>query len=426
MYWRLGLGGEVKALLELYLSCPRFSVSQEGVMHRWSPIHHREHQEQLRAFLSRGPFFIADGHHRWQAVRQVGLSHYLVYISAQDDPSLYIAPTHRFLQVEEAEVLRQLEPYFELRVAAARIPLWAEVQGLRHAIGVVAPGGRSWTARLRPAFWSYLHTQPLVHWLHAWVLSAYPAAQIAFSREPGPLVEAATRGEGWAFLLPPLELPYMLRLPSRARPCLLRLPTFSRKSSAVYVSTMQVILVSASPRRRALLELLGWKVQVQPTQVSEAGLEYLAPPQQAMALAARKVAALPTPLPEGTLAIAADTLVVHAGTVLGKPTSPEEAAQFLRRLSGTWHSVYTGVALATAERLWLFYEHTAVRFHTLPPALIERYIASGAPFDKAGGYGAQDLIGVAGIAEIHGDFYNVMGLPVQKLVQYIHAIFGAV
>ncbi len=213
-----GAWGEISALLELYLSCPRFSVSQGGVMHRWSPIHHRGHQEQLRALLGEGPFLIADGHHRWQAVRQSGLSHYLVYVSPQEDPSLYIAPTHRFLGVERAEVLQQLEPYFELRTAAARVPLWAEVQGLRHAIGVVAPGGRSWTARLRPTYWSYLTSQPLVHWLHVWVLSKYSPSQISFSREPVPLLEAATRGEGWAFLLPPLPLPYVLQAASQGTP----------------------------------------------------------------------------------------------------------------------------------------------------------------------------------------------------------------
>ncbi len=189
---------------------------------------------------------------------------------------------------------------------------------------------------------------------------------------------------------------------------------------------MRVILASASPRRRALLELLGWEVEVRPTHASEIGLELLAPAEQAMALAARKVAALLPHLPADVPAIAADTLVVHSGSVLGKPTSPEEAAQFLYRLSGSWHSVYTGVALAVGQRLWLFYEHTAVRFHALSPSVVERYIASGAPFDKAGGYGAQDLIGLVGIAEIHGDFYNVMGLPVQKLAQYVQAIVGTV
>lgn len=213
-----GAWGEISTLLELYLSCPRFSTSQEGVMHRWSPIHHRGHQAQIQALLHEGPFLIADGHHRWQAIREVGLSHYLVFLSAQEDPSLYIAPTHRFLQGEGKEILLRLEPYFDLRPAAARIPLWAEVQGLRHAIGVVAPDGFSWTARLRPSYWAALQTHPLVHWLHAWVLSEYPDAQIRFSREPVPLVEAAHRGEGWAFLLPPLQLPYVQQAALQGNP----------------------------------------------------------------------------------------------------------------------------------------------------------------------------------------------------------------
>lgn len=187
---------------------------------------------------------------------------------------------------------------------------------------------------------------------------------------------------------------------------------------------MKLVLASASPRRKALLSLLPWPVAVRPTHVPEDGLEHLPPAQQAMALAVRKVSPLlPTLLPE-EIAIAADTLVVLEGTRLGKPQTPAEAEQFLRRLSGRWHTVYTGVAIATTHRLWTFYEETAVRFRSLPDALIKAYIETGSPMDKAGGYGAQDLIGVAGIAEIIGDFYNVMGLPMQKLTLFLERLLG--
>ncbi|MCS7188570.1 MAG: Maf family protein [Bacteroidia bacterium] len=187
---------------------------------------------------------------------------------------------------------------------------------------------------------------------------------------------------------------------------------------------MKVILASASPRRKALLSLLGWKVEVRPTQVSEEGFLDLPPRERAMSLAARKISALIPVLNRDEVGIAADTLVYHAGQVLGKPANQEEARALLRRLSGEWHQVYTGLAVATWERLWLFVEETAVRFHRLSEELIEIYLASGSYVDKAGGYGAQDFIGLVGIAEIRGDFYNVMGLPVQRLLQFWYQTFG--
>ncbi|GIV23154.1 MAG: Maf family protein [Bacteroidia bacterium] len=188
---------------------------------------------------------------------------------------------------------------------------------------------------------------------------------------------------------------------------------------------MKIVLASASPRRKALLSLLPWPVEVRPTHVPEDGLDHLSPAQQAMALAARKVSPLLPTLLQEEVAIAADTLVILEGTRLGKPQTSEEAEQFLRRLSGRWHTVYTGVAVATTRHLWTFYEETGVRFRPLPDALIKVYIETGSSMDKAGGYGAQDLIGVAGIEQIIGDFYTVMGLPVQKLTLFLERLFGA-
>ncbi|GIV25438.1 MAG: septum formation protein Maf [Bacteroidia bacterium] len=185
-----------------------------------------------------------------------------------------------------------------------------------------------------------------------------------------------------------------------------------------------MILVSASPRRKELLERLGWPVEVRPAAVQEEDYPPLEPAQVAMCLAARKVAAAWPTLAEEEVALAADTLVVWEGRILGKPSTLDEAAAFLRGLSGKLHEVYTGVALATLSRTWLLYERTVVRFHPLSEELIQTYLRVSPPLDKAGAYGAQDLIGLAGIAEIHGDFYNVMGLPVQKLVQYWLRVFG--
>ncbi|MEN3040357.1 MAG: Maf family protein [Bacteroidia bacterium] len=187
---------------------------------------------------------------------------------------------------------------------------------------------------------------------------------------------------------------------------------------------MRVILVSASPRRRALLELLGWKVELRPPAVDESLTPGLPPHQQAMILAVRKLSAILPSLAPEEVALAADTMVVHAGEVLGKPHDEIEARQFLKRLSGDWHTVYTGVAVGTIHRTWCFYEETAVRFHPLSEALISHYVQTTPPLDKAGAYGAQDLIGLIGIAEIKGDFYNVMGLPVQRIARFWEKTFG--
>jgi septum formation protein len=143
-----------------------------------------------------------------------------------------------------------------------------------------------------------------------------------------------------------------------------------------------------------------------------------------MALAARKVARLLPTLSPVEIAIAADTIVVHKGEILGKPADLAQARAFLLRLSGDWHTVHTGVAVAHAQRCWLFYETTHVRFHPLDPALIDFYLQTSPPLDKAGAYGAQDLIGMTGIAEIVGDFYNVVGLPIQKLTQFWYRTLG--
>jgi septum formation protein len=176
----------------------------------------------------------------------------------------------------------------------------------------------------------------------------------------------------------------------------------------------KVILVSRSPRRQALIRVLGHVVEVMEPPDEEGGVEGLMPPQAAMTLAMRKVR-WALPLPPGGLAIGADTVVVVEEEVLGKPRTLEEAYAFLRRLSGRWHWVYTGVAIAWGEKMRVFYEGTAVRFHKLSEGLIKAYLETKSSLDKAGAYGAQDLIGLVGIAEIKGDFYNVMGLPMQRI-----------
>ncbi len=132
-------------------------------------------------------------------------------------------------------------------------------------------------------------------------------------------------------------------------------------------------------------------------------------------LAQLKSRAYPEPLGERDLLLTADTVVVLNGEVLGKPRDRQEAAEMLRRLSDRRHTVITGVVFRTASRQHAFEARTDVWFRTLDREEIDYYVETFRPFDKAGSYGIQEWIGYAAIERIEGSFYNVMGLPIQKV-----------
>ena len=125
------------------------------------------------------------------------------------------------------------------------------------------------------------------------------------------------------------------------------------------------------------------------------------------------------PVHKGKWIIAADTIVVLDHEIIGKPVDREDAIAILKKLSGKTHRVITGVYLMNDIDTRFFSETTLVHFHSLTLAQIEYYIDQYQPYDKAGAYGIQDWIGVIGIKGIEGDFYNVMGLPVSKLLSYL-------
>ena len=128
-----------------------------------------------------------------------------------------------------------------------------------------------------------------------------------------------------------------------------------------------------------------------------------------------KSRAWPGPLAPDVILLTADTVVVLDGEVLGKPRGRDEAVEMLGRLSGRRHTVVSGVTLRTAERMHSFGARTNVWFRTLSAEETEHYIDTCRPFDKAGSYGIQEWIGYAAIERIEGSFYNVMGLPIQKV-----------
>lgn len=179
-----------------------------------------------------------------------------------------------------------------------------------------------------------------------------------------------------------------------------------------------IILGSGSPRRRELLAGLDLEFEVKVIPGLEenypAGLQ---PDEIPVFLAKQKAEAYIPTLAEKTLLITADTIVWNRGEVIGKPKDEEDAIRMLRSLSGHEHQVITGVCLTTTEKQKTFAVTSTVRFAELTEKEIRYYVSKYQPFDKAGAYGIQEWIGYVGVESINGSFYNVMGLPVQRLYQ---------
>lgn len=182
---------------------------------------------------------------------------------------------------------------------------------------------------------------------------------------------------------------------------------------------MRVILASQSPRRKELLGLFHIPFTVCAADIDEAMDPRENPFDEVARVSALK--ALAVRRGEDDVVIAADTIVVCDGRVLGKPCDPEDAKKMLRLLSGRDHQVMTGVTVLRGQRLETVTEVTDIHFRELSEGEIERYVRSGEPMDKAGAYGIQG--GAALFAEkMAGDYYNVMGLPVCRLFQMLRSI----
>lgn len=181
----------------------------------------------------------------------------------------------------------------------------------------------------------------------------------------------------------------------------------------------RIILASKSPRRKYLLEQINLKFDVIASSVLEYTEEELTPAEFAEKMALSKASDVARSV-NNALIIGADTIVVHDDEILGKPVDDEDAKKLLKRLSGHTHNVYTGVALLRTdqegelEHSITFYSKTNVVFAKLDEKEIEEYIKSGSPMDKAGAYGIQDDWGSLFVKRIDGDYYNVVGFPLQK------------
>jgi septum formation protein len=182
-----------------------------------------------------------------------------------------------------------------------------------------------------------------------------------------------------------------------------------------------LILASASPRRRELLDQLGVQCQVEPARIDEAQYPGEAPAGYVQRLAQEKALAVSARFCAAEyVVLAADTTVVIDETLLGKPHDKDEAMGMLSRLSGRWHTVFTGVCVRSASGMHSEVVATEVEFVTLSPAVCEAYLATSEAWDKAGGYGIQGL-GGAFVRAIRGSYSNVVGLPLYETWQLLSA-----
>lgn len=184
--------------------------------------------------------------------------------------------------------------------------------------------------------------------------------------------------------------------------------------------SVHVILASQSPRRRELLSLIGIKHDVRPADIDESLHPGEQPVPHAERLARAKAHRLAVRYPEAVV-IAADTIVVLDGAILGKPADAGEARATLTLLSGRTHTVHTAIAVARGGRTESAVESVAVTFRTLSTVEIAEYVATGEPLDKAGAYGIQGF-GATIVERIEGDYFSVMGLGLRRLVALLEQL----
>lgn len=178
----------------------------------------------------------------------------------------------------------------------------------------------------------------------------------------------------------------------------------------------KIILASQSPRRKQLLQWAEVDFDVIVANTDETYPENLSPAEIAIHIAKEKAKAVLRKAMDKII-IAADTIVVLNNEIIGKPVDRNDAVQIISKLSGNRHKVITGVVITKGEMSISFADVTDVEFHLLSQEQIEFYVDKYKPYDKAGAYAIQEWIGVIGIKCINGDFYNVMGLPVSRVVQ---------
>ena len=178
-----------------------------------------------------------------------------------------------------------------------------------------------------------------------------------------------------------------------------------------------IILASASPRRKEILELADLKFDIMPSNAQEITTK-TAPNEVVMELASIKAKDIYKKSEKQSMIVGADTVVAYQGQILGKPADEADAKRMLTMLSGQTHEVYTGVCIIEDGKTKTFYEETKVTFYEISDEQIDHYIKTGEPMDKAGSYGIQGKAAVF-IKGIEGDYYNVVGFPIARCLQEI-------
>lgn len=184
----------------------------------------------------------------------------------------------------------------------------------------------------------------------------------------------------------------------------------------------KIILASQSPRRKQLLQWAEVEFDVIIKDTDESYPPHLNPTDVAIHIAKNKASAIKILQGDTVPILAADTIVVLAEEIMGKPTDREDAINILSKLSGQKHLVITGVCILFNNKEIVFADTTEVEFHDLTMEQIIFYVDKYKPYDKAGAYAIQEWIGVVGISSINGDFYNVMGLPVSRVIKELEKL----
>ena len=185
----------------------------------------------------------------------------------------------------------------------------------------------------------------------------------------------------------------------------------------------RIILASQSPRRQELVKGLELEPVIVIREVDESYPEHIQGPDVAAYVTRKKAEAYLPELKENDVLITGDTVVLLGNRIFEKPQNVAEAKEMLRALSGNTHTVASGIAVTTlAQGIRVEVDTCEVTFVDLSDALIDHYIAAYEPFDKAGSYGVQDLMGFAGVEQIHGSYYTVMGLPTLPLFRLLESI----
>ena len=179
------------------------------------------------------------------------------------------------------------------------------------------------------------------------------------------------------------------------------------------IEKYKIVLASQSPRRQELLRGLQVEFSVKVMDVDETYPSDIVGVDIPMFLAEKKADAYI--IDDETLLITADTIVWHEGQVLGKPRDKADAKRMLKQLSGKTHEVITGVCICTTKKRKVFHVISEVRFASLAESEIDYYLENFKPYDKAGSYGVQEWIGYVGVEHIEGSYFNVMGLPIQRV-----------